>query len=64
MKTLQSLIILITVIGWIVRYYNYKKGKYSLNMFDEFPTFKSVLLFMTTITTFILIAGFMIEYLP
>lgn len=37
MITISTTIILLTLIGWICRYINYKKGKYKLNIFEEDP---------------------------
>jgi hypothetical protein len=64
MLTITTTTILLTLIGWICRYINFKKGKYKFNIFEEDPNFKSVLLLLGTSYTIITLIFLIIKYLP
>lgn len=64
MITLSTTIIILTLIGWIFRYTNSKKGKYKFNIFEEEPNVKSVLLLLGSVYFISTIAFLCVKYLP
>lgn len=64
MITLTTIIFLWTIIGWIIRNKNAKKGVYEINPFLESPTLSSVILLLCTLYSIVYGIYLIITYLP
>lgn len=64
MKTLLTIFITYTIIGWIIRYRKAKAGKYKINPLDEDITLSSGILVSCTFLGIVTIIVFIIIYLP
>jgi hypothetical protein len=64
MKTLLTIMVLYTVIGWSLRLYYSNRGKCSLNPFNDRPSSWAIILLISTWGTAALVLGLMLRFLP